>query len=376
MKKLSELSQRFGLSDTPEFAEVVTRFAGDAAAREFLEALIWPSGPFCPHCGSDHVWRHKKAVRYKRHARLRHKTSRSSRPGVLECADCFRQFTVTTRTPLHGTKLPLRKWIAAMYLVLTSSKGVSARLLGVHQETAWKMGHAIRELMDTRNETAPVLSGQVEVDVKRIGGAPRFAKHVWHPPGKGTTKTPVVIAVERGGQVRAAVVAGESAADLRPHMTAVIDPSAHIMSDGDKATASVAKGFARHDAVNHSTKEFVRKERIKGKKVKVHSNTADAFGSQLERAKIGVYHRLSEKHLQRYVNEVAFRWNHRHSETIVTTNGEQKQVMQMDPLADQLAELLKHAVGRQIRMRRKEGLWWPSPISAGFRPPPPNTVAG
>ena len=370
MTDLAELSKRFGLGDVPDVMEVSRIFADDAVAREFLEALVWPTGAFCPHCGSVHIWRHKKAVAYQRKAPLKKKTERKRREGVHECADCFRQFTVTTRTPMHATKLPLGKWIVALYLVVTSSKGIAsvinARWLGVDQETAWKMGHALRELMDLRHEAEPALSGIVEVDTKRIGGAPRQQKHVYHPPGKGSAKPIVAIATERQGEVRAAVVQGESQADIEPLMTATIDSSANIMSDQDRAIAAAAKGFARHDAVNHSAKEFVRKERRGKTTVKVHSNTADAFGGQLERAKVGVYHRFGDWHLQRYVDEIAFRWNHRRHRAYVGKDGLPRTAVVIDPVVQQMADLLRHAVGRQVRLKRGSGLVWPDPIAPGY----------
>lgn len=108
----------------------------------------------------------------------------SARAGLYQCSEqeCRRQFTVTTKTSMHSTKLDLRVWIAAIFLVLTSSKGISsvvmARMLGVNQKTAWKLGHAIRELMDDREGIASQLGGIVEVDESFVGGAPKFKKGV------------------------------------------------------------------------------------------------------------------------------------------------------------------------------------------------------
>ena len=151
------------------------RFSDEAACRRFFETVIWPQGRRCPHCGHGKSWRLKAA-----------------RTGVYECSGCKRQFTVTTKTPMHSTKLPLWKWLQAMYYIVNSSKGISsvvlARWLGVTQPTAWKMGHAIRELMATGPHRPRQLSGIVELDEKFIGGKPRYQKGVKHKRGRGTSK--------------------------------------------------------------------------------------------------------------------------------------------------------------------------------------------
>lgn len=153
------------LDRVKSFEDLRVAFPNDRACRQLLESIIWRRGRFCPHCGGLKTW----AIRGK-----------TARYGLYECAYCHHQFTVTTRTPLHATKLPLKKWIQAFFLVLTSSKGISsvvlARLLGVNQKTAWKMGHAIREMMDLRQEEGPALDGIVEADEKFIGGRPKFKR--------------------------------------------------------------------------------------------------------------------------------------------------------------------------------------------------------
>ena len=152
-------------------------FPDEKACRTFFESIIWQKGRHCPHCGHDRSCRLQGA---------------KSRPGLYECYRCKRQFTVTTKTPLHSTKLPLWKWLQAMYYIVSSSKGISSvvlgRWLGVSQPTAWKMGHAIRAMMDPRADNAPLLKGFVELDEKYFGGKPRYEKGVQHKGGKGTEK--------------------------------------------------------------------------------------------------------------------------------------------------------------------------------------------
>lgn len=153
------------------------QFANETICRRFFEAARWPDGRICPHCGFN--------VSYK----IRIKAAYADR---YECKRCKRHFTVTTKSALHSTKLPLRKWLQAMYLIVCSSKGISsvvlARLIGVTQPTAWRMGHAIRKMMDPDRSDAGLLQGVVELDETYVGGCPKPQQGVVHKRGKGTAK--------------------------------------------------------------------------------------------------------------------------------------------------------------------------------------------
>ena len=153
------------------------RFPDEASCFQFFESVIWKNGRTCPHCMSDKSYKLKGA---------------SVRPVLYECAQCKRQFRVTCRTPMHSTKLSLWKWILAMYYIVNSSKGISSvylgKLVGISQKSAWKIGHAIRKMMEPDSDFVPGLSGVVELDEKYIGGKPRFQKGVSHKRGKGTQK--------------------------------------------------------------------------------------------------------------------------------------------------------------------------------------------
>ena len=157
--------------------QLKTKFSDENPCRQFFESVIWRQGRFCPHCQC---------------AKSYHIRGGSARPGLYECAQCKRQFTVTTKTPMHSTKLPLWKWLLVMYYMVNSSKGVSsvfiAKWVGISQKTAWKVGHAVRAMMDPGNEIVPALSGIVELDEKYIGGKPRYQQGVKHKRGKGTDK--------------------------------------------------------------------------------------------------------------------------------------------------------------------------------------------
>lgn len=290
------------LQKVPSLARLRRQYPTEAACRRLLEELRWPQGPFCPHCGSYGHWE---------------LFGPSCRPGLRECRDCRRQYTVTTKTPLHATKLPLWTWVQAMYLVVTSSKGISSvvmsRLLGVTQATAWRLGHAIREMM--HDHGGPPLSGIVEIDLKYLGGAPKRRKDGQKSKrGKGTRKPKVLIAVQRDDRMRAIVVPTETAGDIQAALTGVVAQPSIVFSDKDFTFASVMKAFGvGHQTVVHSAKEFVRG--------RVHSNTADGIGSLLERARMGVWHRMSRHHLQRYLDEISFRWNCRVKRETRTKSG-------------------------------------------------------
>ncbi len=322
------------------------RFPNEKACRTFFFSIVWSNGRLCPHCGFERTYEI---------------SGKTSRPGLYECGRCKRQFTVTTNTPMHSTKLCLWKWILAMYYIVNSSKGVSSvfmgKWLGVAQRTAWKMGHAVRQLMEPSHEGRPPLNGIVELDEKYFGGKPRYEKGVTHKRGKGTEKQGVLVAVERQGQVRTALIANDQAAELRPLVERFVDQQAHLMTDQNWAYQQIGKDYAAHSWVNHSEKEYARGD--------VHNNTAESFNSLLERAKQGVFHYMSQKHLPRYLNEIGFRWAHREPKEIVTKHRRRKTVMVSLPVMDMLCSLLTHAVGRQLRRTLDSGVRVPIENFAG-----------
>ena len=137
--------------------------------------------------------------------RSHHICGASALPGLYECGRCKRQFSVTSKTPMHSTKLCLWKWLLVIYYMISSSKGVSsvvlAKWVGISQKSAWKVGHAALEMMDPADEIVPALSGIVELDEKYVGGKPRYQQGVKHKRGKGTDKQRVLVAVERNSPV-------------------------------------------------------------------------------------------------------------------------------------------------------------------------------
>jgi len=179
--------------------EFRNQFPEEETCHRYLEQMIWPSGRTCPHCGGMKSWSISAEAR---------------RFELYECAVCSKQFTVTTKTPLHSTKLPLRTWFMAMYFTIKSGKRISsvflAKCIGTSQKTAWKVGHAVRELMASRVVAMPNLAGIAGLDEKYPGGMPRHQQGVKHKRGKAAAKSCVFVAASRDGRVRASVVANDS----------------------------------------------------------------------------------------------------------------------------------------------------------------------
>ena len=257
-------------------------------ARDYLEKLRWPNGVECAHCNSSDV------------VKL---MGKSTIPGTYKCRECRKKFTVRVGTILHGSHIPLVKWILAFYLVCSSKKGMSAhqihRTLDLTYKTAWHLVHRIRHCM--REEPLQgMLSGTVEVDETYVGGKTRGGKR-----GRGAeNKTPVMVLVERNGQARSKPVESVSGKELKGEIKKNVETSSTIMTDEWSAYNGIGKDYAGgHHTVNHSAGEYSRGD--------VYTNTAESFFSLIKRGHYGTFHKMSKKHLHRYVDEFTFRWNHR-----------------------------------------------------------------
>ena len=265
-------------------------FHDEAKARKWLEARIWPDGPVCPHCGS-----------YDKPTPLKGK---AHRPGVYQCNDCRKQFTVTVGTLFERSKIPLNKWLLATYLLSASKKGMStrqlSRMLGVSLKSSWFMMHRIREAM-REGKTGPLGGSNkvVEADETWIGG--KAKNRAFKAPPK---KEPVVALVERDGKVRSFHVEAVSASTLAPILYTQIDRASFLMTDENAVYTKAGREFAGHGTVNHSIKEYVRGSFY-------HSNTVENYFSILKRGITGNYQWVSAKHLKRYLGEFDFRYNTR-----------------------------------------------------------------
>jgi transposase-like protein len=285
------------LKETKLMSEAIftdPRFHDEDAAREHLESIRWPNGPVCPHCGAS-----GRISRIESQSKIKGK---GARPGLLFCGDCREQFTVTVGTVFERSKIPLHKWVLATHLLCSSKKGMSShqlhRVLGVTYKTAWFMTHRIRKAMEPEHNGMLGNNGPVEADETFIGTKPGAKKHRGY-----AHKNAVLSLVERGGEVRSFHVPSVSAKTLKSILKSNIVAEAHLMTDDAGQYRLIGPDFARHDVVNHSTGEYVRGE--------AHTNTLESFFSILKRGLIGTYHHVGAQHLQRYVTEFDFRYNHR-----------------------------------------------------------------
>lgn len=226
------------------------------------------------------------------------------------CKNTGKYFNVKTATLFDNTKVPLQKWFMAIFLITNHKKGISslqlAEDLGVTQKTAWFMNHRIRNcygITDTNQ-----LEGEVEVDETYIGGKNKnrhAKKKVKNSQGRSTKdKAPVLGMIQRGGKLVAKKVDNVSAKTLKPEIIKTVKEAVNVYTDEWTAYKSLERVYD-HLVVKHGMGEYVRG--------KVHTNTIEGFWSILKRGIFGIYHFTSKKHLQKYVDEFAFRYNERES---------------------------------------------------------------
>ena len=281
-------AEREGLS----ILELFQLFPNEAAAVSWFEEVRWGDERFCGHCGST-----------------RTRTVPNKKPMPYWCTECRKYFSIKTGTPMQSSKLPLQKWVIAMYLMSTSLKGVSSmklhRDIGITQKHAWHLSQRIRSAWESYIESFP---GPVEVDETYMGGK-NANKHQEKkiPNATGTIgKTPVVGMKDRGkNQVQAAVVEHTNQETLQDFVRMRTEPDATIYTDEHGAYI----GLENHEVVKHSVGEYVRDQ--------AHTNGIESFWALLKRGYYGTYHQMSVKHLGRYVTEFAGRHNVRGFDTIM-----------------------------------------------------------
>jgi transposase-like protein len=275
--------------------ELFEAIPDEAAALAHFRAVRWKGGAFCPYCGSVRIYDIKGGTK----GRARHK-----------CGDCRLSFSIKVGTIFEDTKIPMRKWLAAVWLITSHKKGIAstqlARDIGVTQKTAWFMLHRLRHAARTRSFNRP-LNGEVEVDETFIGGKmgnrPLKERIAFKEAGIYRTgpkhKAVVMGLLERGGELRAGVVAGTSQDDLEVVVRAHVAEGATVYTDEHRGYRDLTHGYD-HQTVAHRAKEYARGE--------VHTNSLEGFWSLLKRQIYGIHHWVSVKHLDQYVAEAAWRY--------------------------------------------------------------------
>ncbi|WP_111682482.1 IS1595 family transposase [Winogradskyella tangerina] len=277
--------------------QLLDYFKDENTCIEYYEQIRWNGTPVCPHCGSERTYKTNRG----------HKCANS---------ECYKKFTVKVGTIFHGSKISLRIWFAAIFLATTHKKGISsvqlALDLGITQKTAWFVLHRIREML---KDKAPQVLGKdkmVEVDEAYIGGREKN-KHInkrrsledknFTNEGKPyTPKKTVVGIIERNGNVVLKHVPNSELRNMGAFIARHVPQGSTIYSD-EAPVYNHLKKYYTHESVKHALNIYVDGQ--------VHTNTIENFWSVLKRGLYGIYHQVSEKHLERYLDEFAARFNTR-----------------------------------------------------------------
>jgi transposase-like protein len=287
-------------------------FHDETKAREHLESIRWPNGPYCPHCGNSDEDQITKLA------------GKSHRPGLHVCNECREHFTVTVGSVMERSHIPLRKWVLGFHLMAASKKGVSAhqlmRMLGLGSyRTAWFMAHRIREAMkDASPEPMGGPGKVIEADETYYGKleTPRPRNKYSPPPTRGgksggAQKRAVLGLVERGGKARTFHIHRATANEVREIMVKTVSRKSELHTDESPIYTTLGKEFDAHKTVNHSRGEYV--------KGNVHTNTVENVWSVFKRGMKGIYQHCGEAHLHRYLAEFEFRHNNRAARGVTDT---------------------------------------------------------
>jgi transposase-like protein len=267
------------LKNFDSLLDLFRAFPNEQACLKHLREMRWRNGEFCPYCGHDKIYEFSDRRSFK-------------------CAQCKQRFSLKVGTIFEDTKLPLRKWFAAIWLITNHPKGIAsttlAKDLKVTQKTAWFVLHRLRHASRTKAFNAP-LSGIIEIDETYIGRGPRG--------GKGSRGHTVIGAAERKGKVIGrAVPFGLGHPEAQKFVDDVVSPDAKmVVTDSHPAYRSLTG--IEHAMVNHSAGE--------GRSGEAHTQTIESVWAQLKRQIVGIHHWVSPKHLQKYVDEMAWRMSRR-----------------------------------------------------------------
>jgi len=281
--------------------ELFAAFPAEQVAIDHLTAIRFADGKFCPLCGNIEDSPEGRQIGEMKKA--------GERTNVFKCYACRQRFSIRVGTIFQDTKLPLRTWYAAIWMITNHPKGIASTTLatdlGITQKSAWFVLHRLRHAARTPSFNAP-LGGNapVEVDEKAVGG--REGNKHRSKRSKGARgmkgKTVVMGLIERGGELRAGTVENQKAETLEPIVNAHVVEGATVYTDDLRSYQHLHMAYD-HATVRHSAGEYVRGQ--------AHTNTIESVWALLERQIVGIHHWVSPKHLDGYVSEMTFRFNRR-----------------------------------------------------------------